>query len=231
MGTELHLFAHATTWKAYWTSFIREYLSGDVLEVGAGIGTNTLLLQSPEQNRWVCVEPDRELLPALEVSLERMPKHASREIVVGTTRDLPERDKYDAILYIDVIEHIENDRAELDAVCKRLKPHGKLIILAPAHNWLFSPFDAAIGHYRRYNKPMMRKVIPDGLKPTFLHYLDSVGMLASLANRLLLRTPTPSPQQIQLWDKTLVPLSKVLDPLLGYRLGKSVLGVWEMEPR
>jgi hypothetical protein len=59
-----------------------------------------------------------------------------------------------------------------------------------------------------------------------LRYLDAVGMLASTANRLLLKQSTPSPAQIALWDRALVTASRVVDPLLGYTLGKSVLGVW-----
>ena len=85
MATELHLFAHASTWKAYWTSFVRDYVIGDVLEVGAGIGINTKLLRSPRQARWVCLEPDRVLLPNLEASIETTGPSDPCEIVTGTT--------------------------------------------------------------------------------------------------------------------------------------------------
>jgi hypothetical protein len=58
-------------------------------------------------------------------------------------------------------------------------------------------------------------------------YLDSVGMMASLANRVLLKSADPTQHQIALWDRYLVRLSRVVDPLSGYRCGKSVLAIWQ----
>ena len=51
-------------------------------------------------------------------------------------------------------------------------------------------------------------------------------MLASLGNRLVLQRSMPSQRQIAVWDRLMVPLSRLIDPLLGYSLGKSVLAVW-----
>ena len=62
-----------------------------------------------------------------------------------------------------------------------------------------------------------------------LLYLDSVGMLASGANRLLLSQAMPTERQILTWDRLMIPVSRVLDPLLGYTVGKSILGVWKRE--
>ncbi|MGB9626595.1 MAG: hypothetical protein ACPMAQ_17205, partial [Phycisphaerae bacterium] len=62
-------------------------------------------------------------------------------------------------------------------------------------------------------------------------YLDSVGCLASMANRLLLRQGMPTRRQIRLWDAVFVSMSRVADPLLGYRLGKTIVGVWRADRR
>jgi hypothetical protein len=59
-----------------------------------------------------------------------------------------------------------------------------------------------------------------------MRYLDSVGLAASLANRTLLRQSIPTARQIMIWDRLMVPMSRILDPLLGYRAGKSILAVW-----
>jgi len=56
--------------------------------------------------------------------------------------------------------------------------------------------------------------------------LDSAGTLASLANRLALHQSMPTLRQIAVWDRVLVPVSRVLDPLLAYSIGKVVLAVW-----
>ena len=60
-----------------------------------------------------------------------------------------------------------------------------------------------------------------------LFFLDCVGMLASLGNRLMLKREQPRASQIALWDRYMVPLSVVLDRLSGRRLGRSIVAVWE----
>ena len=58
VGGELDLFAQAQRWKDYWISRLRPFIAGSVLEVGAGIGANTVLLRTQSQARWLCLEPD-----------------------------------------------------------------------------------------------------------------------------------------------------------------------------
>ena len=136
------------------------------------------------------------------------------------------RTTFDTILYIDVIEHIEDDRGEAALWASRLRPNGHVIVLAPAHQWLFSPFDREIGHYRRYNRDMLAALSPRGLEPVRAWYLDSSGMLLSLANRLVLRASYPTPANIRFWDSVVVPVSRLLDRVSGHHVGKTVIGVW-----
>lgn len=145
---------------------------------------------------------------------------------MGTVHDLPEEGKFDAILYIDVLEHIEDDRGEMFRAAARLKPGGALIVLAPAHPFLFTPFDAAIGHFRRYTRASLRTAAPETLRTERLVYLDSAGMLASAGNRMFLRSAMPTERQILTWDRLLIPVSRLVDPIFAGRVGKSVLGIW-----
>ena len=229
IGGELELFARAGRWKRYWTSQLRPFIHGAVLEVGAGIGANTLRLRSGSERRWVCLEPDPQLASTLREQLAGTRWEATTEVVTGTVEDLGAAEQFDSILYIDVLEHIEDDRAELGRAARLLAPGGHLIVLGPAHTWLFSPFDQAIGHFRRYTTSVLGGLTPPGVRLVNAFYLDSVGLLASAANRLLLRQSLPSARQIQVWDRLMVPCSRVLDPLTGYRAGKSVVAVWERE--
>jgi hypothetical protein len=128
-----------------------------------------------------------------------------------------------------VLEHIEDDRGEVARAAARLKPGGALIVLAPAHPLLFTPFDAAIGHLRRYTRASLRAVAPEALRLDHLAYLDAAGLLASVGNRVVLRKSMPKEWQILLWDRLGVPVSRMLDPLLGGRVGKSILAVWRKE--
>lgn len=226
VGSELDLFAAATNWKSYWSQRIRPYLSGDILEVGAGIGSNTNVLSSSTSGRWVCLEPDPNLLAQLGNSLEKISGNRKYEDLCGTLDSLDETETFDTIIYIDVLEHIENDADELQRASARLRSGGRLIVLSPAHQSLFTPFDAAIGHFRRYNRSTLRKISPPALQTEALFYLDSCGTVASAANQLLLRQSMPTKSQIGIWDKWLIPASRMLDPVLMYSLGKSIVGVW-----
>src|SRR5260370_40622985 len=60
-GGELGLFAKAVNWKRYWFGKIRPYLTGDVVEVGAGIGANAPLWAAAKFDTWLCLEPDASL--------------------------------------------------------------------------------------------------------------------------------------------------------------------------
>ncbi len=225
VGDALNLFALATTWKSYVRFHLRPYLSGDILEVGAGIGAATATFYDGTQRRWVCLEPDQDLADRIKSKLP--PGLTKCEVVVGTLSDLSPADEFDSILYIDVLEHIEADAAELARAASHLKPNGTLSILAPALPWLFTPFDAAVGHHRRYTKTSLRSIVPRGLREIKCIYLDSAGLLASLGNKLLLRSPIASKAQIEFWDRAMVPISRVTDRALNYAIGKSILGVWQ----
>ena len=99
-------------------------------------------------------------------------------------------------------------------------------MLAPAHQGLYSPFDKAVGHCRRYSKRSLLAAAPATLRSVAAYYLDAVGMAASLANRFLLRRFMPTYEQLMFWDRVLVPASRVVDPILAHSVGKSVIAVW-----
>ena len=226
VGSELDLFSRANHWKAYYGRLIYQYLAGEVLEVGAGIGATTRTLCDGTQQRWVCLEPDEALSARVSKLLEDDALPRCCEVVTGRITALDPEQRFDAILYVDVLEHIEDDRQELATAGARLRPGGVLIVLAPAHQWLYTPFDKEIGHYRRYTKRSLAARVPPALTRIAVRYLDSVGLVASLGNAALLRSAMPSQRQIALWDNVMVPLSRVVDRLLCYQLGKSILGIW-----
>ena len=226
IGSELELFAAATNWKRYFARALAPFIAGKVLEVGAGMGSNTAFLQTGRVREWTCLEPD----PALAEQISRrigageLPSHC--RVVAGTIDDVAKAPRFDAVLYIDVLEHIADDRMELAKAAQRLAPNGRLVVLAPAHQSLFSPFDAAVGHHRRYSAASLAALEPADCRVAASLMLDCAGLLASLANRLLLSSARPSARQLAFWDKVLVPISRLLDGTTGHRLGKTVVTVW-----
>ena len=225
-GEELDVFEHAVRWKDYFRSQFRQHLTGRVLEVGGGIGATTRFLCDGRQTQWTALEPDAALAQTMRARFAERPLPIDAEVVEKTVSRLDPESRFDAILYIDVLEHIEDDCLELRQAAGHLAPGGHLVVLAPAHQFLYSEFDQAVGHVRRYSRDALSKAAPSDLEERTLVYLDSVGMLASLGNRLLLRASRPTLRDIRFWDSVLVRLSRFVDPILGYRVGKSVLGVW-----
>ncbi len=229
LGEELDLFVDAHAWRRYWARHVGPSLGRRVLEVGAGLGSATLTLWRPGLERWLAVEPDPDLAQRLEARLAPL-RAPVPGIHRGTLASLPEGERFDTALYIDVLEHLPDDVGEVARAARFLEPGGRLIALSPAHPWLFSPFDQAIGHLRRYTRQSLAATVGRSLTVERAFHLDAGGALLSLGNRLVLRRRGPSAAQIAFWNGVVVPLSRILDPLLLHRLGRSVVVIARKPP-
>ncbi len=229
IGGELDLFALAKNWKRYIKKQVSRYTTGDVLEVGAGIGATTEALYDGTPRRWVCLEPDEALAHRLKARLISGMGGSTIKVVVGSLRTFSDAPCFDCILYIDVLEHIEDDHAQIEAAARLVRRNGYIVVLSPAHHWLFSEFDKSIGHLRRYNRTHLRSMMPAGWIEEKLIYIDSVGVLLSLSNVLGLRQSMPTRSQIILWDRVCIPISRLTDRLFRGSVGKTVLAVWRKD--
>lgn len=227
-GTELDVFVHARNWKRYLRDTLAPDLRGRVLEVGGGIGGTTAVFRDARQTSWTVLEPDVRLAAQLVDRARTMA--APVHVVAGLMDAVLAAPRFDCILYIDVLEHIERDADELREAARRLAPGGVIVVMSPAHQWLFTPFDEAIGHCRRYDRASLARLTPDGTRLVRLTYLDAFGLCLSLGNKLLLRSASPTLAQVKLWDTWCIPASRRLDALTGGRLGKSILAVWRKAP-
>ncbi len=226
VGDELETFEKAKNWKKYYTSFVKPYLKGDVLDVGAGIGGTTVILCDGSQKSWVCLEPDAEQSEQIHKKIDNGELPTYCESVTGTIDDISDK-VFDTVLYVDVVEHIEDDVAEIKKAVEHLKVGGYLILVLPAKSSLYSPFDKAVGHFRRYDKKSLRNIIPSNITEKKLIYLDLVGVLLSWSNKHFLKQRYPTEKQILFWDKYLIKVSKVLDKISRYSTGKELIGVWQ----
>lgn len=224
-GDELVLFQHATNWKKYFSRQIKRYIKGNVLEAGAGIGSTTLVLNDGSANQWLMLEPDENMSASLKKKIETKELPANCRLQTGTIGQLAST--FDSIIYIDVLEHIENDTEEMKKAAALLNAGGHIVVLSPAFQFLYSPFDNAIGHCRRYNRKMLQNITPGDLQLVSNQYYDTVGYFAALMNKLVLRQKYPTHAQVMFWDKWMVPVSKVSDKLFFHSFGKSIIAVWK----
>ena len=224
-GEELVLFQQATHWKKYFSRQIKPYIKGNVLEVGAGIGSTTLLLNDGSPGPWLMLEPDAQLSAQLKSKIETNLLPANCRLQTGTLDELSS--SFDTIIYIDVLEHIEKDGEEMKKAARLLRAGGHMVVLSPAFQFLYSPFDKAIGHYRRYNRKKLRNITPDGLQLISNRYYDTVGFFAAFINKLFLRQKYPTLYQVKFWDNWMIPVSRISDKLLLHSFGKTIITVWK----
>tara|TARA_B110001454_G_scaffold201584_1_gene208062 strand:- start:419 stop:1126 length:708 start_codon:yes stop_codon:yes gene_type:complete len=206
----------------YCLSFIKRYLHGDTLEVGAGCGSFTRHYENKKISSITLTEKDKKNILTLS---EKFKNDKKIKVVNKYVYNLVK--KFDVILYLHVLEHIKDDHSEIKVAIKRLKKNGSLIILVPAHNKMYSNLDKIAGHYRRYELNFFQKKFKS-LRQIDLKYLDSSGYVLYFLNKLMFKKEKyPSKFKIFIWDKFFTPVSIILDFILRYRFGKCILAVYK----
>jgi SAM-dependent methyltransferase len=128
---------------------------------------------------------------------------------------------YDAVVALDVIEHIEDDVASLVAIKEHIKPRGRLIITVPAYQWLWSPHDDANHHKRRYTKSLLKKNVEQaGYQVEYSSYFNTLLFPLSLLVRLVQKL---SPSEKGLIDEFKMPSSFVNSVLTKVFSSESLL--------
>ena len=179
-GAELENFDKASIWRKYIFLKIRKFIKGDVLEVGAGIGSFTKNY-SHLVKKITLSEIDGD---NLSVIIKKF-KDTKFNFTSEETKNLNQT--FDTIMYLNVLEHIKDDIGEIEKAFSKLNKNGNLIILVPAHNELYSKFDEAIGHHRRYKVDFFSKVNIKNSKLQKLEYLDSTGYFLYYLNKMFFK--------------------------------------------
>lgn len=208
--------------KAILTEF-SECLTGEVLEIGAGIGQiSEGILALPSVSKLVAIEPDAGFRVGFR---ERLP-HI--RLIEGTTADLPAGESFDSAIMVNVLEHIEHDEAELITIRQILKPgDGRICILVPARQEIFSKLDSHFGHFRRYDKPMLRgKLERSGFQVEKLHYFNLVGYFAWAIRYKLLQGMDFDIRQVRFFDRMIFPPTNRIETLcMRPPIGQSLIAV------
>jgi SAM-dependent methyltransferase len=199
------------------------FLRGDVLEVGAGIGQMTEVLVSlPAVKRVLAVEPKAAFCA------RHRQRHPAHEIVQGTIANLPPGGDWDAILSINVLEHIRTDETELASYANLLRKRaGCLCLFVPARPEIYAPIDQDFGHFRRYTRPeLRRKLSAAGFEIVRLSYFNFPGYFAWWLNFRLLKKRGFEVAKVRFFDRVIFPVTYRLESrLLRPPFGQSLIAV------
>lgn len=139
-----------------------------ILEVGCGTGHNLSMLK-----RFGKVEAS-ELDPSARALASKRLRGQVKEAKLPDL-SMFERDAYDLVALLDVLEHVPDDLGSLRAILKRLKPGGALLLTVPANPWMWSAHDVAHHHFRRYTRKQLKELFSKaGLEVQLLSYFNTL---------------------------------------------------------
>jgi SAM-dependent methyltransferase len=219
-GRDLEAMSFARNYHEWVLAEIAPYLGRSVAEVGAGVGSFSALLLGTGIERLRAFEPSNNMYPVLRDALASDPRAAA---VNDFFQPETAGGRFDSIVYVNVLEHIEDDAAELGRAREALNPGGHVLVFVPALPWLYSELDRQVGHFRRYWKgPLLDLVRESGLEIVKARYFDIAGILPWYVNFVLFKNSIGG-ASVSLYDRVVVPIMRVLEGVLRPPVGKNVV--------
>lgn len=158
-------------------NLVASEVSGEsVVDIGCGPGNLSSILKA-RGKKVRGIEPSadmRELAHALNPEVV---------VIAGMAEDINTlvREPVDAVTMIDVLEHVEDDVAQVKKISSVLKPGGDFIFVVPSHQVLYGKRDKEMGHYRRYSKKMLKDILlANGFHVESMRYWNALGVLPYL---------------------------------------------------
>jgi SAM-dependent methyltransferase len=223
-GTELDALADAVN---YYTEIVGRFapcLRGHVVEVGAGIGTfSRFILALPAVIEMTALEPATNTVDILRANTGDDPRV---RVVHGYLSDLAAslESPVDAVVAVNVLEHVEDDAAFLHAAHDMLLPGGALLLFVPALPTLFGTLDAAFGHFRRYSKTTLAERVSNaGFQDPSLRYVNGPGTLLWLVAGRVFRRQTLDERGVRFYDRWILPVITRVERRWEPPLGQSIL--------
>lgn len=231
IGKDLEAMSFAVNYHRWILEEFRPFLGTRIVEVGAGTGLFSQLLLEHELQSLSLIEPSKmyEYLTSnvAEVKTKTLVK-TYQTIFTDVAKTIKENQKPDSIIYVNVLEHIEDDENELAAMRDTLTPNGKIFIFVPALPWLYGNFDKSVGHFRRYTKNELEtKCKAAGFSLLKSFYFDFAGVAPWWIKYRLLKSDSLDSGAIKLYDKLIVPITKTFESIITPPLGKNLLLIGE----
>lgn len=230
VGKDLEAMDFAENYHRWILDIFKPFLGRRLVEVGAGTGSFSNLLLETGPESLSLIEPSA----MYDTLVETVPRSAGPtkishyHNIFTAVADEISKAAPDTILYVNVLEHVENDLEELLAVHRTLSPGGRLCIFVPSLPFLLSEFDRRIGHFRRYTrKDLVRKCNKAGFRTRLIRSFDAPGIMPWLVKYRLLGSTTMESAAVQLYDRVAVPIIRRVENVLRPPIGKNLIYVGE----
>jgi len=221
-GKDLEAMSFAYNYHKWLLDEIFPFLTGNVAEVGAGMGNFSDFILSAGVNHLTAFEPSENMYPLLE---NRFSDNKKVETVSAFFEDQSKQYKnsFDSVLYINVLEHIEDDGNALVHTYETIKPGGHALIFVPALAFLYSDLDKELGHFRRYSKQSLVDVVEAaGFTVNTVKYFDIAGIIPWYIAFVLLKQTTTE-GNVSAYDKLVVPIMRRVEQVVTPFIGKNLL--------
>jgi 2-polyprenyl-3-methyl-5-hydroxy-6-metoxy-1,4-benzoquinol methylase len=231
-GRELESMWVAKNYRRWILRRLNPFIGQHIVEVGAGDGSFSELLLERKPQSLISIEPSANMYPLLMKKLQQVDPggrvQGVQSTLVNAALQHPEIGEPDSIIYINVLEHIEDDQAELHTAHAMLATGGRVLVFVPAHEWLMSRFDRKLGHYRRYTRESLTTKFKNaGFTIRFSAYFDLLGIFPWWLKYRVLHSEEMETSLVRAFDRCGVPLSRAFDLITNFRIGKNVIVVGE----
>jgi SAM-dependent methyltransferase len=228
-GEELDAMAEAANYRSWILDTFKPYLGKHLVEVGAGLGSfSELILKRHDCDTLSLVEPSESMYQRLVAFANQVDTSTRVEVFHGmftaVASEIVARQTPDSIIYINVLEHVEDDEGELKAVCQSLSSDGRVLIFVPALARLYGKIDEQVGHLRRYSRTeLAEKMQRAGFKIVRSGYFDLPGVLPWWIKYRLLKSTSMEPGSVKLYDRFVIPTVRRIETLIPPPIGKNVI--------
>ena len=226
-GRELESMAFAVNYHRWILRRLTPFLGKRIVEVGAGAGSFSELLLETKPDSLMLLEPSN-MYAALIQRLSTADKTRIAQAYQCTLGEAKFSSPPDSIVYVNVLEHIEEDEGELRTAHSILAPGGRVLVFVPANRWLMGSIDRQLGHFRRYTMDeLILKCRNAGFIIRLSSYFDMAGIVPWWLKYCLFKSDRMEPAAVRLYDRWVVPIARALEGLVSPPVGKNILLVGE----
>jgi len=224
-GRDLEAMSFANNYHLWILEEFRPFFGQHLLEVGAGTGDFSELLLQTQPDSLTVVEPSKNMFPLLEETFKNRPNIERFNAFFGDVYQSLSTQP-NTIIYVNVLEHISEDKSELTYVYQALPVGGYVCIFVPALQWLYGTADANVGHVRRYYKKPLEAIVESvGFEIVKSNYFDIAGIIPWWILFRLFKSQSIKANQVSVYDKVVVPIMRRIEKTIPIPIGKNILMV------